>query len=415
MTALTRLQTKLLFLLIILSPIKVVPGTTLSSVSCLKAVLTGIFLVSWGAHLLIFRESIRPFEKNPFIIFMILFLAVGVASSFNSLDPARTILNAVLMAGTFFIFYVLLQYLIDEQNLKKMISLLLIVGVGVSCIAILQGLFGIGVYSFSNISPLTVVSGGLMVNATLIYSNALGSYLAMLLPIPIGLLIFSRPQRPKVLWLLVILVAIMSIALLSSGSRGSWLRLGLCLLLLGAFRSWKVTAAILTLIAILGLIFVGTLVNGYLAKGVLDYKITTWSAAVEIIKDHPFLGTGLGTFSQASMKYWTDYPECRQAHNLWLGFGSEMGLAAPLLFLWFCIAYLGRLIRILRGFPSGYWRGLIIGLLVSFIGLLAHSFFESSHILSLGPGDLTFWVLVAMGIGVKKALGLRLDRQTLKL
>lgn len=101
-------------------------------------------------------------------------------------------------------------------------------------------------------------------------------------------------------------------------------------------------------------------------------RIAIWRNTWEMIKDHPGLGTGLGTFYlyyPAHRLPGADNSTGSWAHMDPLQYWAEMGIAAPLLFYGLCVAVLIRTIRAVRILPKGAPdRAAIAGL---FCGLLA--------------------------------------------
>ncbi len=67
----------------------------------------------------------------------------------------------------------------------------------------------------------------------------------------------------------------------------------------------------------------------------LLYRSGNWIAAAEMIRDHPLLGTGVGTFGNVFPAYRAEgMNESRYAHCTWLQLVAELGIGAlPLLAL----------------------------------------------------------------------------------
>jgi len=64
----------------------------------------------------------------------------------------------------------------------------------------------------------------------------------------------------------------------------------------------------------------------------LPFRVATWQGTVKMIKDHPILGTGAGTFQIAFPRYSVAGPT-RMAHNGYLQLASEAGIPALILML----------------------------------------------------------------------------------
>lgn len=106
-------------------------------------------------------------------------------------------------------------------------------------------------------------------------------------------------------------------------------------------------------------------------------RLAHWQAAVEMARDHPFFGVGLGNYSVRYAQYrlinW-QLP-LGHAHNTYLNLLAETGVVGLLAYL----AYWAVMLRIgwsLRRHPEPFARSLGVGLLGCWIYLAAHSFFD---------------------------------------
>jgi tetratricopeptide (TPR) repeat protein len=110
-------------------------------------------------------------------------------------------------------------------------------------------------------------------------------------------------------------------------------------------------------------------------------RIAIWKSALSIFKEHPFLGTGLGTFRDAFPGY--SFPvegvfarfgkKASFAHNEYLQIASEMGIFALGIFIWILCAFLKKAKELLGNLRGKEEYGLVIGLVVGIIGILIHS------------------------------------------
>ena len=122
---------------------------------------------------------------------------------------------------------------------------------------------------------------------------------------------------------------------------------------------------------------IGTLAEGQQVPS-LQYRISAWGRQVPLIQENPVLGTGLGTFRFAFMRYappgqsWWNV-----AHNEYLELLCDTGLAGGLLFVWGAGAWLIRVARParMRDRPE---RHLYIGLAAGLAALLVHSAISSN-------------------------------------
>lgn len=128
------------------------------------------------------------------------------------------------------------------------------------------------------------------------------------------------------------------------------------------------------------------------------HRVDIWSSTLDIIKDHPVLGTGIGTF-------FLYYPEYRRAteidgvfmaHNDPLQFWAELGILGPLLFYAFVIAAAIRTFKSLKT-AQGHDRLIIVALFCALAAMVAHSHVSFNHhnlsVLMIAGLFLSVWFL----------------------
>lgn len=133
----------------------------------------------------------------------------------------------------------------------------------------------------------------------------------------------------------------------------------------------------------------------------LEGRISLWKDEVRMVRDHPLVGTGLGTFGIGFRRYQTTFADLHvdHAHNDYLEIAAESGVpGAALLFL--PIFYLFcRMILSFLDDPSRYRRCVTLGCIGSSWALLIHSLTDFN--LQIPANALIFSVV--LGVGYKAA------------
>lgn len=237
--------------------------------------------------------------------------------------------------------------------------------------------------------------------------NHYAGFLEMIFPFGLGLaLIYNREKRI----LLFFVSAVMAIAILFSLSRGGILGLvcgillfsGMLLLLPENRRSAAPVAVVIACIILLVTWLdisplverIHTLQNPQEAgQGRLLY----WSGTVEMIRNAPWTGTGLGTYRYVYPRF---QPEkistlaVTHAHNDYLELAAEMGLIGLILVLGILLFFIIRAIRSLKHLKEQRDRIITISAFSSILSILVHTFFEFNfHILS---NALLFGMILAV-------------------
>jgi O-antigen ligase len=120
-----------------------------------------------------------------------------------------------------------------------------------------------------------------------------------------------------------------------------------------------------------------------------------WGVTVDIIKNHPLIGTGLGAFSVVYTGYDSRNGMYRleQAHNDYLQVLSDGGIVGALIGLFFLVS-LFRMGFARRESRDDFRRGVATGALAGCFAVLIHSFFDFT--LHTPANALLFLVLAAL-------------------
>ncbi|MDP1845652.1 MAG: O-antigen ligase family protein [Candidatus Moranbacteria bacterium] len=120
-------------------------------------------------------------------------------------------------------------------------------------------------------------------------------------------------------------------------------------------------------------------------------RMKNWEEAVEIIKDHPLIGVGLGNYA-AEIEPTIGERSSIYAHNLFLDIAAETGILNGLIFLLLIF------LSIFRGVRSGSAIGL--GLSASLVYFLVHGIFDTP----LYSPQVLVILLIVLALGVNLSL-----------
>lgn len=103
-----------------------------------------------------------------------------------------------------------------------------------------------------------------------------------------------------------------------------------------------------------------------------------WNNTLDIARDFPIIGAGLGTFCFVYPIYRSFYTPafCLHAHGDWFELPSEMGIMGLLLVLGFSVAFVIYAAKALRRCRDPLAWGLIVGGLAAFTAIFVHSFVD---------------------------------------
>jgi O-antigen ligase len=134
-----------------------------------------------------------------------------------------------------------------------------------------------------------------------------------------------------------------------------------------------------------------------------EVRLKVWRGTMEIIKNHPLTGTGLGTFAFSFPPFRTSGITSRYtyAHNDFLEFTSELGLLFLPLLLWLIFSASRSGIRIFFNTKSSLKRGVSLGCTIGVLAIIIHSFFDFN--LQIPANALLFFSYLGMIGGLKKS------------
>jgi O-antigen ligase len=185
---------------------------------------------------------------------------------------------------------------------------------------------------------------GERVFATLVSPNTLAAFLVLVFaPMMAWIWVRGRTWNGRVKWATLVFVgALMIYCLALTGSRGGFVAFSamvvaalLCFLPSGSRRTGWVVGSLVAIGAIFFLAHEAGLMG--LGTGSISSRGDYWRGAVAIARDHPWRGTGVGTFGSIYTSYKTaTSEEARQVHNDFLEMWCDSGVLAFVVFgmLW---------------------------------------------------------------------------------
>lgn len=241
------------------------------------------------------------------------------------------------------------------------------------------------------------------------HPNVLACYLVMLLGLGLGLslkhLRYPIPNPSRSWWQrssswVYLSTVLLLVGVYCSGSRNGALVAIIQLVIFGWMMRRSRFVMIAGLSGILA-IFAGTWAWGIGGRslgeafGTIDLRLGVWQLAVDTMRQHPWVGAGLGSYKLLYVPYTiSDYESVEHAHNLWLMLGAEVGiplmLGLTVVVGWTCFRGVRRMIT--GGF-SGPQRSLLLSYCLGFLGCTLYALFDitfyDSRVNVLG------WVLLA--------------------
>jgi len=268
--------------------------------------------------------------------------------------PQATIDTLMLFAAGVLLFYVGAWYVRDGAATAQIFGGLSLATLFVCLLAMRQHFGGLAesrAYAALYVDPAHVPKDFLLrltstrVFGSLVYPNALAGFIVVAFaPTLVWIWVRARSWDARVKWITLAFAAgVMLYCLVLTGSRGGFMAFGAMALTI--FLCWfpgrgrRTASVFVGMIVILAGVFLLGHRAGFLHVGTtsLESRMDYWRGAVAIAKDHPWVGTGPGTFGSIYPKYKTAPTEEAQAvHNSFLQMWSDSGVLAFIAFasLW---------------------------------------------------------------------------------
>lgn len=381
------------------------------------------------------REEIR-FTPTPLNLPILSFIAICAFSLIWSNSFFVSLKELSLFLAGPLLYFIIVNNIRGEKQINRIIGTVVLIGTALG----IYGIFQYNGIDFSfwkgNVASLRVF--GLFGNP-----GHFAGYLILPLSLTISLFFASKNRNRKILFLIGILA--MGTAIILTFTRGAYPSLGVSLIfmfslfLLSRGKSFikenkKIFFIILIAIIVIAFLFIiptplskpGTVISQIKGRVSITQlinvfpssrRITIWKFTGMMIKDHPILGSGIGTFKYNDLRYQAKFFEqgdnrsiypyglAEYAHNEYLQLWAELGTIGFTIFLWLIIAYFNYGIRYLKREKDEQKQGIMIGLMGAVVAFLMDSIFWFPLHLSANVSLLWLFIGLTMVMGLEKKAG----------
>jgi O-antigen ligase/Tfp pilus assembly protein PilF len=386
-------------------------------------ILVIIGLMLWKLKM-VSKEEVK-ITRTPLNPPVLAFITICVLSLFWSDSPMVSLLELPLFLTGPILYFIVVNNIHNDHQINRILNILLIIG----------GLFGVyGIFQYlgidfsfwkANIGRQQVF--GLFGNV-----NYFAEYLIVLLPVAISLFFVCRNKMYKIFLLGGILA--MGGSLILTFTRGSYLAIGTSLIFMFLLylvsrgkgfikENKKIFIIIMAFIILITFLFAipnplnksGTVISKikgrisisqFTKDPSLKRREATWKFTIMMIKNHPLLGSGIGTFKYNSLNYqarFFDQGENRhlypygiadKVHNEYLQLGAEIGMLGLGIFFWLIITYFNYGIKFLKRIKDKDKQGIIIGLMGGVVAVLVDAIFGFP--IHLPATLVLFWLFIGL-------------------
>mgnify|MGYP003681900109 CR=1 FL=1 len=366
-------------------------------------------------------------KKTKFDLPLILFTLVLVLSFFISKTKTVSLQEFIIFFSYILLFFLITDNLNKKADFDSFIHLFFIISFLVSIYTIIQ-YYGIDPY-LSDLYSLTSTIG---------QKNWISNYLAMIFPVMFSYFLLEQTKKNKIIYFA--LLAVLYTTLMICQSRGIWISISLTLIfaiyiviksnLLKIFQENKKWLFLLLVTFLVITIIYST--DNPLNKSAItvpqralsafdaqDPSINTrlliWKTTLEMIKDRPIFGLGIGTFKMNYLEYQSEFlkdnpyyvkysGKAGEAHNEYLQMWAEIGIVSLGIFIGFILMFYSLIIDYLKKNDIEKEKIIVFGLVLGITCFLIHSLFTFPlHVPALG---VTFFALLGLTVVYTRKINL---------
>lgn len=364
--------------------------------------LAFLMLFAWLFHILVYRDfGMIKSRQNWFVLG---FGVMMLCSSLRHIDFSFP--NFVELLKLLILYFMIINLVKKPKQVFLIVWFLIFLG-------LIAGVIGVYQY-FNNIGLYSPEDGVLRITGTSLDPNDYAMHLVMIFPLLISLFFIVRNV---IIRLILITTSILLLSnIIFTFSRGGFVGLGVVILfsfimLIIQKRIKPVGVMILLISFILLLFFIPatywtrmlTTLNPSEASA--SARLESWKAGLNMMKDHPIIGVGLGVFayeyalraSIATDEFKVKIP--RFAHNSYIQVGAEIGvigLTFFLLLIFFSFRDISKAQRIFREKNEIALSDICQFLGVGLIGYAVCGMFLTQAYLTM------FWIVVPLVVAMKE-------------
>ena len=399
----------------------------------LAEILVLLALMFWGLRM-IKSEEIK-FTSIPLNLPILSFIAICTLSLVWSNTFFTSLKELPLFLAGPLLYFIIVNNIKDEKQISRLLGAVVLIGT-------VFGIYGIFQYNGIDFSFWVNNIGRHHVFGLFGNVNYFAEYLIVPLPLTISLFFALRNRTHKILLLVGILT--MGSSLFLTFTRGSYLAIGissifmffLFLFFFSKGKSFikenkKFLMVILIAIITAAFLFIiptslnkpGTAISQIKERISIENltsellsgrRVAIWKCTWMMIKDHPILGLGIGTYKYNTLRYQAKFFEqgnnrsiypygfADKTHNEYLQLWAELGAIGLAIFLWLVIAYFNYGIRYLKREEDEQKQGVMIGLMGAVVAVLVDGIFGFP--LHLPATIVLFWLIMglAVAMGIEK-------------
>lgn len=375
-------------------------------------------------------------NKNKLNLYIYFFIVILSFSLMISNAVGVSFGDHIIFISYIILYFIIINVINQKKEFNSFIKIFFITSFLVSIYALIQ-YYGLDPY-FTEINEITSTIG---------QKNWISNYLAIIFPVIFSYFLLQREKKNKLIYYL--LLSVLYATLMICQSRGIWISISLTLIfaiyIIFKFKFYEIFEKnkkwLIALFIIFLIITIIYSTDNPLNKSVITVteraistfdekdpsvktRLLIWGSTLDMIKDKPLLGSGIGTFKMNYLDYQADFlkknpdyikfsGKAAESHNEYLQMGAELGIVGLGIFLSILFVFYSLTLKYLKSKHNNQDRIIIFGLLMGITSFLIHSLFTFPfHVPVLGS---SFFILLGLTVVYISGFGFsKGDRKNIK-
>lgn len=414
-----RLLTIFLKLLLIIVPLlvnKYVYDFRVNQEAVLK-LFTIILIAAWLVKII--NTEKYSLQKTKLDLLLVLFTLALILSLFISETNVVSLQEFIIFLSYILIFFLIIDNLNKKADFNSFIHLFFIISSLVSIYTIIQ-YYGLDPY-LSDLHSLTSTIG---------QKNMISNYLAMIFPVVFSYFLLEQSKKNRILYFF--LLSILYTTLMICQSRGIWISISLTVIsaiyIIIQFKFYEIfkrnkKRLCLLLITFLVITIIYSTDNPLNKSAItvpqralstfdeqdpsINTRFLIWKTTLEMIKDRPIFGSGIGAFKMNYLNYQAEFlknnpyyikysGKAGEAHNEYLQVWAEIGIIGLGIFIGIILMFYSLIINYLKKNDNDKEKIIVFGLVLGVTCFLIHCLFTFPlHVPALG---ITFFAIMGLTV-----------------
>lgn len=362
----------------------------------LLALLIVVFLTTVVTNWNDFTRDVHDFFTDYIGIAMIVLLGIMVISISYATYRVIAISESARFLS-FILLYFIVKYNVDKDQVKGLINSYMFIFALMNIYGIFQKITGYGILvAFAD--PVTKI---LRTNATFDNPNTFAAFLLIGAFPVLMMIIRSKHIVSKGIFAIVFIMTLCNISF--TGSRNSFLALGVGVVILSLIYSWYF---LIGLGGLVGITFIIPMVRRRLfetgSSAIDGGRIKLWETALKMIQVHPIRGVGNGNFMGLYDSYVAKYKYLRYSnyshyptHNAYLKIEAELGIVGGVSFIAIIIGAIIKIKNVIKSLKDKELKLFYIGFFTSMVAFFFMNFLD--NLFTIPEVVAYFWLFLAAG------------------